>query len=382
MASPVVLVISEFITIKYTAITANLNFLKLMRNGNVATSLKKFNVLIYFALLYLLICFLYIVNESQCLWNRNLWIKNAVTYENLNRNFSQHTKGKIPKVIHQTWKSEDIPSEWLGTFRSCRERYRSYEFMFWTDVAARDFIADKYSYFLETYDSYRYPVQRADAFRYFAIYHYGGIYLDMDVGCRWNANMNPLRQYEALIPKTSPFGFSNDVLMAKPNHAFFKQLIDSLSTFNHSFLLPYLTVFFSTGPMFLNIQYYLYTRQAPPVSSSQLVDPVLVLDPLLYSEGEQTLFKHVPGDSWVAWDGQVIVLLYGHAAVSGALLIAVVLMLCRRCKCLMAIATGCSPSHRGVCSCLYTTYSCMCQRGTWTRRDRCGDRCGEVGGEV
>ena len=56
-----------------------------------------------------------------------------------------------------------------------------WEYKFWTDDTARAFIAKEYSWFLDTYDGYPYPIQRADALRYFAVYHYGGVYADMDL---------------------------------------------------------------------------------------------------------------------------------------------------------------------------------------------------------
>ena len=50
----------------------------------------------------------------------------------------------------------------------------------WTDKKAREFIADEYPWFLETFDGYPYPIQRADAIRYFVLHHFGGIYIDLD----------------------------------------------------------------------------------------------------------------------------------------------------------------------------------------------------------
>lgn len=38
----------------------------------------------------------------------------------------------------------------------------------------------RYPWFLETFDSYPYPIQRADAIRYFVLHHFGGIYIDLD----------------------------------------------------------------------------------------------------------------------------------------------------------------------------------------------------------
>lgn len=37
-----------------------------------------------------------------------------------------------------------------------------------------------YPWFLNTYDGYRFPVQRVDSLRYFLMLHFGGIYLDLD----------------------------------------------------------------------------------------------------------------------------------------------------------------------------------------------------------
>lgn len=38
----------------------------------------------------------------------------------------------------------------------------------------------RYPWFLETFDGYPYPIQRADAIRYFVLHHFGGIYIDLD----------------------------------------------------------------------------------------------------------------------------------------------------------------------------------------------------------
>ena len=38
----------------------------------------------------------------------------------------------------------------------------------------------RYPWFLEDWDGYEFPIQRADAIRYFVLAHYGGIYIDLD----------------------------------------------------------------------------------------------------------------------------------------------------------------------------------------------------------
>ncbi|KAJ3896091.1 hypothetical protein GG344DRAFT_72572 [Lentinula edodes] len=47
---------------------------------------------------------------------------------------------------------------------------------------------------------YKYAIQRADAIRYFVLHHYGGVYLDLDVGCL--RPLDPLLVYPVILPKT------------------------------------------------------------------------------------------------------------------------------------------------------------------------------------
>lgn len=86
----------------------------------------------------------------------------------------------IPKIIHQTWVNETIPTKWLDAQRSCQELHSDYEYKLWTNEKSREFIETEYPWFLETYDNYPYPIMRADSIRYFILSHYGGIYIDLD----------------------------------------------------------------------------------------------------------------------------------------------------------------------------------------------------------
>lgn len=46
----------------------------------------------------------------------------------------------VPRIIHQTWKTEDIPEEWLYARQQCQKLHPGYEFMLWTDKSAREMI--------------------------------------------------------------------------------------------------------------------------------------------------------------------------------------------------------------------------------------------------
>lgn len=94
----------------------------------------------------------------------------------------------IPKIIHQTWKDNNIPKKWKDYHQTWKRHFpeNEYKHILWTDENNRNFIKNNYNWFLETYDNYPRNIQRADAIRYFILYHYGGIYADLDCEVREN----------------------------------------------------------------------------------------------------------------------------------------------------------------------------------------------------
>jgi len=224
-------------------------------------------------------------------------------------NATQHGKvERIPRILHQTWKSETLPTEWTGISQACREMMPDYEYMLWTDTSSREFIAESYPWFLNTFDAYTYPIQRADAIRYFILHHYGGVYLDLDVGCL--RPLDSLLVHPVILPKTIPVGVSNDLMFSEKGHPFMAQTIHNLVTFDHSWVLNYPTVMFSTGPMFLSAQYGLYTASHPPNADG--VGEVRILPKALYgknakpAEAPHAFFSHYYGSSWHADDAAFI----------------------------------------------------------------------------
>jgi Glycosyltransferase sugar-binding region containing DXD motif len=89
----------------------------------------------------------------------------------------------LPKIIHQQWKTEDIPP---GLFTRVRSEWKrlypepEYKHMLWTDATMRQLIQERFDWFLDTYDNYPTNIQRADSSRYFILYTYGGLYADLD----------------------------------------------------------------------------------------------------------------------------------------------------------------------------------------------------------
>ena len=120
--------------------------------------------------------------------------------------------------------------------------------------------------------------------------------MDLDVGCEPKNKFTDLLQFDAIIPETKPVGYSNDLMLSKPNHEFFRVLINQLQRYDYNYVFPYLTVFLSTGPMFLSRVFKSYAGK----------DKVFVLPLSLYSDGPKKMFKHLQGSTWHGWDAELI----------------------------------------------------------------------------
>jgi mannosyltransferase OCH1-like enzyme len=163
----------------------------------------------------------------------------------------------IPPIIHFIWfrnlyetKAEitSIPSQGSEAPEHCRRWNPDYTINIWNASAARDLLENHYAWFLPTYDAYRYPIQRVDAIKYFLLWHYGGIYMDMDIACR--RSMDPLLPFPAWFPEASPLGVNNDLMATRARHPVVRLMLGSLAARNLNLVFPYLTIFWSTGPQF------------------------------------------------------------------------------------------------------------------------------------
>lgn len=210
----------------------------------------------------------------------------------------------IPKIIHQTYKTEAIPEKWAPLQKSCKEGNPDFQYILWTDESAEQFIRENYDWFLETYLNYPYTIMRADVIRYFALYHYGGIYIDLDCGCE--NPLDPLLTVPSWYRKTDPTGISNDVIGSMKNHPFLKYVIDNLKKYNRNWFISYLTVMYSTGPLMLSVLWKKYRSRYPDGSD------VRVLYPPDSAKHTARFFRDYMGSTWHRSDAQFILALGDH----------------------------------------------------------------------
>lgn len=86
----------------------------------------------------------------------------------------------IPFVLHQTWKTSEVPSKFSEHLASWRRLHRDWRFEFWDDARSRDFVAEHFPKYIRDYDRMS-GIKKADVIRIVALYVQGGVYADIDV---------------------------------------------------------------------------------------------------------------------------------------------------------------------------------------------------------
>lgn len=118
---------------------------------------------------------------------------------------------RIPRIIHQTWKTKDVPSPLDQLPQTWKEYLPNWEYILWTDEMNREFVCKHFPDFLEKYDTYPCNIQRADAIRYLLLKVYGGLYVDMDFECLENIEF--LLEGSDFIVGRNPTGMLNALVL-------------------------------------------------------------------------------------------------------------------------------------------------------------------------
>ena len=128
----------------------------------------------------------------------------------------------IPKIIHYCWLSGDsYPKNIKKCMKSWKKILPDYEFVLWD---LKRFPLEKSLWVKQAFEKKKYAFA-ADYIRFYALYHYGGIYLDSDV--------QVLKSYNDLLDLPYFMGQENSegpieaaTMGFEPNHPLLKSLLD------------------------------------------------------------------------------------------------------------------------------------------------------------
>lgn len=85
------------------------------------------------------------------------------------------------KIIHQSWGNKFLPVKFKKNQITLKKYFNDCEFKLWTDEDNNNFIKNKFPDFYPIYSSYKNKINQIDSVRFFYLYEYGGLYIDLDV---------------------------------------------------------------------------------------------------------------------------------------------------------------------------------------------------------
>ena len=186
---------------------------------------------------------------------------------------------KFERIIHQSWIDENIPSQTAPWVKRWLELHPGWTYILWTDKSSRAFLERHFPTLIPAYDSWTMPVQRADMFRYVALYAFGGVYADLDMEAL--RSLETVREWSSCVLSREPdiqtylmannlncwannWTYTCNAFMAcRSHHPFLHYLISR--TFVRNPLLtgrdcPLLNVLICTGPTMVSFAYAFYRR--------------------------------------------------------------------------------------------------------------------------
>ncbi len=165
----------------------------------------------------------------------------------------------IPKLIHQTWKTNIIPGKHQKFVIKVKALNPEWTYKLWTDKDNDDFVKKEYPEFYQTFTGFSRNIMRADVIRYLIMYKFGGVYLDLDYEV-----LKPFdfRKENIVLPMAisvnngdSENMLGNFFLASVPGHQFWKDVISDLKN-NPPVVTDYTQVIETTGPGLLTRIYY------------------------------------------------------------------------------------------------------------------------------
>jgi mannosyltransferase OCH1-like enzyme len=160
----------------------------------------------------------------------------------------------IPKIIHQTWKTDRIPRKWIPFTRKVQELNTDWKYMLWTDADNDEFVQKEFPDFYDIFKGFSRGIMRADVIRYLIMYQIGGVYLDLDYEVLQPFDFG---DKEIILPlnRSIKTGDGQDELgncffASAPGHIFWHDVITELKE-NTPAVTDYSQIVEATGPRLL-----------------------------------------------------------------------------------------------------------------------------------
>ncbi len=158
---------------------------------------------------------------------------------------------RIPRLIHQTWKTNDIPNKWISFTSKVRSLNPEWKYKLWTDKENELFVKTEFPDFYPMYTGFSKNIMRADVIRYLIMYKFGGVYLDLDYEVLEPFDFG---DHSLVLPMNRSINYGdpanelgNSIFASVPGHPFWIDVFQDLKN-NPPCVNEYLQVLEATGP--------------------------------------------------------------------------------------------------------------------------------------
>ncbi|ETZ19759.1 glycosyltransferase family 32 protein [Pedobacter sp. V48] len=134
----------------------------------------------------------------------------------------------IPKIIHQTFKSKNLPLITRWHIFKFLKRNPDYQYEFYDDERIEKFLSEEFDdETFKLYQKLNIGAAKADFFRYAILLKKGGIYLDIDCNVKQNFNqfIRP-DDVAVLSPEKNPICYVQWALFYEPGHPFLQKTME------------------------------------------------------------------------------------------------------------------------------------------------------------
>lgn len=237
----------------------------------------------------------------------------------------QSSRPQVPRIIHQTWKDEQIPDKWMKGHKAWLREHPGYWYVLWRDVDLEQLIQLAYPWAWETYVNLKYNIQRVDFGRMFVLHAYGGVYSDLDLSPK--RSMQPLLDF--FSNDSTPFEIalvegpsgraglllSNFLMFSVPHASWIMTYISYVVCESWRVLMPWYVrvlhrikhyyVMMSTGPAAVSMVYKATVRHEGTNTRVMIIPAVYVNTTKIYQKPDPTepedpnlRFVQLEGRSW------------------------------------------------------------------------------------
>ncbi len=165
----------------------------------------------------------------------------------------------IPHIVHQTWKSAELPERIAPLVETWRSLNPGWEWRLWTDADNEALAASVEPRLRECLEACPYVIQKIDIFRWIYLREHGGVYVDADTECI--APLDAVVAGKSLVLGEEPVEHARQVgherlvtncfFAAAPGHPFVRAVLDALTPQSLADAVTHVDVLRTTGPAFV-----------------------------------------------------------------------------------------------------------------------------------